>query len=111
MIDKSKAKRSITQKEVRAKIAGFDLDTQRKMVCAMLGHSRIQSVFFGYYSCGRCDTQLGDALGSVYFGAETAVIIGHNCDKCRENAKMLTWRDRLLTPDPFAEPVAMEAMS
>lgn len=96
------ATKTMTQREVRSRIKGLDDDTAKAMVCALVGHSRIQTQCFGYYNCARCGQQVGDTLGSVYPGAEKAVVVGHNCEACRENAKALAWRDTLLAPDPFA---------
>ena len=89
-----------TKREVMRRVKGLDADKRAAIVCALVGHSRIQTAFFGYYNCGRCGAQVGDSLGGVYPGAETAVVIGHACDTCRENAKSLTWRDTLYAPDP-----------
>ena len=75
----------------------------RLIVCGLLGHSRIQTMWFGYYDCARCGERMGDALGGTYPQAKTVVVVGHNCETCRENAKALTWKDRFLSPDPFAE--------
>lgn len=96
----------MSKKQLLAKIKalGQISDEQRNsIVCALIGHSRIQTLCFGYYSCGRCGDQVGDTLASVYPGAETAVVVGHNCKVCRKNAEMPTWRDRLFAPDPFDE--------
>lgn len=79
----------------------LDAEKRNAIVCAMLGHSRIQSTCFGYYHCGRCDAQVGDSLGSMYPGAEKAVVIGHNCKTCRANFKELGWQHKLYAPDPF----------
>ena len=92
----------MTKTEVMKRIDGLDAETAARTICALVGHSRIQTQCFGYYNCARCDAQVGDSLGSVYPGAETAVIVGHNCEKCRANAKALTWKDKLRSPDPFA---------
>jgi hypothetical protein len=97
----------VTKREVQSRIRGLDADTQKRMVCALVGHSRIQSFCFGYFNCGRCGEQVGDSLGGVYPEAAQAVVIGHNCEACQKNAETLTWRDTLLAPDPFAtEPSA-----
>lgn len=72
----------------------------KAVFCALFGHSRIITQCFGYVHCARCEAQLGDTLAGAY-PADKCVILYHDCDKCRENAKALTWRDRLLVPDPF----------
>ena len=92
----------LTEADVLARIEGLDEERQKATVCALVGHSRIQTYCFGYFYCGRCEAQVGDSLGSVYPGAETCVMVGHNCEKCRKNAESLTWKDTLMAPDPFA---------
>jgi len=98
----------MTKKELMKKLKALDLDpkdkeTRNEVVCALIGHSRIQDLCFGYYTCARCGEQLGDGLAGMYSGAEKAVVVGHNCDTCRENYKACTWKDKLYTPDPFKE--------
>lgn len=90
----------ITKKDVQRRIAGLDETAQRRVVCALVGHSRIQTHFFGYWYCARCEEQVGDSLAAVYDGAN-AVLVGHDCEVCRKNAATLTWRDTLLAPEPF----------
>ena len=100
---------TVTKAEVEQRIAGLDVDTAKAVICALTRHSQIQTHCFGYYSCGRCEAQVGDSLGGSYV-PKRAVIVGHNCETCRENAAALTWEDTLMTPDPFApETVAEEA--
>ena len=97
---------NITQKELKQKIAALgeiDKHARNNVVCSLIGHSRIQEFCFGYFTCARCDTQVGDSLGSTYPAAAQAVVVGHDCDKCRENYKTLTWKDKLYAPDPFKE--------
>ena len=72
----------------------------KAIICVLLGHSRIITQCFGYIHCARCEAQIGDTLGGV-FDAKTCVILYHDCETCREAAKSLTWRDRLLVPNPF----------
>lgn len=74
------------------------------IVCQLIGHSRIQTYCFGYYSCARCDAQVGDSLGGVYLGAKQTVVVGHNCETCRDNYSKLGWQDKFMCPDPFAVP-------
>lgn len=88
----------LTKAEVLARTKGLPKDRARSVVCALLGHSRVQSTCFGYYNCCRCDAQIGDSLASIYPEAAQAVVLDHNCTTCRKNAKMLTWRDLLLLP-------------
>lgn len=74
----------------------------KKICCALWGHSKIQHTFFGYWYCCRCEAQVGDSLGGVY-SAENIVILNHNCKKCVENYKKLSWKDKFLVPYPFGE--------
>lgn len=76
-------------------------EQRNSIVCSLVGHSRIQTTCFSYYYCARCGEQLGDTLASTYPGAGSAVIVGHDCPVCRENAETLTWRDKLYAPNPF----------
>jgi hypothetical protein len=73
----------------------------KAVVCALFRHSRIITSWFGYQYCGRCGQQIGDTLGSIGIGL--SVGIGHNCDKCKENYKAMTFIDKFLVPNPFTE--------
>lgn len=84
-------------------------ETRNEIVCALIGHSRIQTFCFGYFNCARCGEQLGDTSMGVYPGAETAVIVGHDCPTCRENAKSLSWKDTIFCPDPFKKEATDES--
>ena len=70
------------------------LEQRKEIYCVMHGHSKIVSACFGYISCERCGSQIGDALGSVFDTTEH-VIVGHNCAKCRENFKKLKKGDKV----------------
>lgn len=95
-----KTKRELLQK---LKALGDISEEQKKsVVCSLIGHSRIQSHFFGYYNCGRCEEKLGDSLAGCYSG-ESVVIIGHKCKTCEKNYAECTWKDTFMCPDPFAE--------
>lgn len=70
-------------------------------ICALIGHSRIVTMCFGYISCGRCKEQIGDTLA----GADSAkglVIIQHDCETCRDNYTKMTWRDKFLVRSPWS---------
>lgn len=95
----------LAKEEVLARIEGLPEDVQKRIVCALVRHSRIETMCFGYHYCARCGTRVGDTLASAYPGAEQAVIVGHNCEICRTNYAQLDWRDTLLAPDPFPEEV------
>lgn len=98
----------MTQEQLQSILAAAgDISEEQKkaMVCALVGHSRIQTRCFGYYYCARCSAQVGDTLASVYDGAKDAVVVGHNCETCQRNYATTTWRDRFMAPDPFAKEV------
>jgi DNA-directed RNA polymerase subunit RPC12/RpoP len=75
---------------------------KNKVVCALLGHSKIVTGCFGYVYCARCGEQIGDALGGC-FDASKVVIVGHNCPTCQKNYKKLTWKDKIFCPNPFKQ--------
>ncbi len=68
----------------------------KKILCILIGHSRIHDAFFGYIYCGRC----GEHVGDILLGDNT-VLVGHYCEKCFANYKEMTWRDKLFVPYPF----------
>ena len=79
-------------------------DKQRnKIVCSLIGHSRISTMCFGYRHCGRCEDLLGDSLGGADYGKEESVLIGHNCPTCKKNYKKCTWKDKLFVKNPFTK--------
>lgn len=92
----------ITLEEVQDRIKGLPSETQRAVVCALVGHSRIKDTGFGYVYCGRCEAEVGDTLVAAYSIKED-VMIGHNCETCRLNYQSLTWRDTFMAKDPFQE--------
>lgn len=74
----------------------------REIVCGFLGHSRVCHYCFGEITCARCRDVLQDGFAGL---ADTTglVFVGHDCPTCRENYKRLTWKDKLLCPNPFKE--------
>ncbi len=100
-----------TQSEVEARIAGLDEETQKRMVCALVGHSRIHETCFGYHYCARCGEQVGDTLASLYPEAKEAVVVGHNCETCQANFAECDWRDTFMAPDPFSTQPNADASS
>ena len=78
------------------------MEKLKHVFCALFGHSNIITTFFGYVYCARCGDQIGDSLGG-YYENTGAVIIGHNCPKCKANYAKLTWRDKFLAPNPFKQ--------
>ena len=94
----------MTKRELLKKLdalAPLTDDQRNAVTCSLIGHSKIQDCCFGQFTCGRCGDVVGDALMSVYPGAATVVVIGHNCETCRENYKKTNWRDRLFVANPF----------
>ena len=94
-----------TKNELEAKLKSLgklDSDAKKSIVCALIGHSNIQEMCFGYVSCGRCGTQVGDTLAGFYQN-DDQVVVGHNCETCRENYKKLSWKDKYLCPNPFTD--------
>lgn len=99
------ASTEITEAELREKLAALgelDDDKRNAITCALIGHSNIVTSFFGYVYCGRCCDQIGDTLMGSYSNPDV-VIVEHDCDICRKNAKRLRWQDTIFAPDPFAE--------
>ncbi len=97
----------MTEQELTEKLEALGSITdeqRRRVVCSLLGHSKIQTGCFGYFYCARCGDQVGDSLASVY-DASDVVIVGHNCPRCRANYEKLGWEDKYLCPDPFAKEV------
>lgn len=93
----------MTKRRLLAALAALgDITTEQRnaVVCALVGHSLIQSACFGYFNCARCGEQAGDSLGGAYT-ADKVVVVGHDCSTCRANYKKLTWRDKLFAADPF----------
>ena len=91
---------SITKKVAQEILRSVPKDRRPAALCGLVGHTRMQEFCFGYFTCGRCGAQVGDTLCGVYDGAKTAVVRGHDCVVCRENAESLTWRDKMLMPKP-----------
>ena len=81
-------------------------ELRNSMVCALVGHSRIVTMCFGYINCGRCEAQIGDTLGGAS-SAKGLVVVGYNCKECRATAKLLTWRDTLYAKNPFPKKQAV----
>ena len=76
------------------------MDKIKAMFCVWFGHSNIIETCWGYVHCARCGDQIGDSLAGCYHNPN-AVIVGHNCETCRENYRKLAWKDKFLAPNPF----------
>lgn len=61
--------------------------------CVKYGHAKYVWTFFGYVHCGRCGSQIGDQLGSV-FDTTDLIMVGHNCKKCNSLKKKLSSLDK-----------------
>ena len=95
--------KELTHTELMQKIEalGEIAEEQRNsIVCALVGHSSIVRMCFGYVNCGRCGDQIGDRLAGA-FSLENKVVVGHDCPTCRKNFQQMTWRDTLYAKDPF----------
>lgn len=93
----------MNKEELLAKIKGLNLkdkDQRNRVVCALIGHSKIITICFGYVHCARCDAKIGDRLGGI-FDTTDSVIVGHSYETCRKNYKKLTWKDKLYCSNPF----------
>ena len=93
----------MSKKELMEKLKLLNIKDKKKrndIVCALIGHSLIQTACWGYFNCGRCNTQVGDSLAGIY-SAKDVVIIDHNCKKCKSNYKKLTWTDKIYCPNPL----------
>lgn len=92
-------------REILKKMPCKNKQQRNEIVCSLIGHSRIQSTFMGYWNCGRCNQQLGDSLGSMYPQAKETVIIGHKCEICIANYKKFNWKDKIYVENPFKETI------
>mgnify|MGYP001558843726 FL=1 len=90
-------------REILKKIPYRDNEHRNTIVCSLIGHSLISTFCFGYRNCGRCGALLGDSLGGADYGKLEAVLIGHKCEKCRENYKKCSWKDKLFVKNPFTK--------
>lgn len=84
--------------QVQERIAGLDMEVQRKMVCALIGHTRLLNGCFGYHHCARCGELVGDSLGGA-FSAPTQVVIGCKCNDCRERFLSFDWKDTFMVDE------------
>lgn len=91
----------MTKEELKKRVEGLDEETKKKVICSLIGHSKISTTCFGYRYCGRCGQQVGDSLGSIDVGIEDAVLVGHKCETCQANYKKCSWEDKLFCKDPF----------
>lgn len=97
----AKASASLTKQQVLALLKPIPDEAKAATLCALVGHSRIQTHCWGYFYCARCEAQLGDSLAGCY-DPKDVVLVGHNCETCRANFAACDWKDKRLAPDPFA---------
>lgn len=90
----------MTEKQLETKIKLIepkDKETRNSLVCALIGHSRIRTFFFGYNYCGRCGAELGDSLGGAWEQTDE-YIEGHDDPDCLEALSKMGWQDKLYVP-------------
>lgn len=78
----------------------------KAITCLLIGHSKIQNVFFCSFYCGRCGKLLGDWLGDWrddIASTPDIVIVGDSCKACYDNYKKCTWKDKLFVGYPFKQ--------
>lgn len=88
----------VTLAQVRKRLVGLNREQSKSVACSLIGHSRVVTMCFGYVYCARCGDQIADKLTGQFESAETAVVVGHDCDQCLANLKALTERDLFLVP-------------
>ena len=96
--------KALTKTETLLRLRGLSKESQKAVACALIGHSQIVAVDWGYIHCGRCGARIGDSLAGC-FDNSTVVILGDickkNCVSCRRNYARMGWRDKFLVPHPF----------
>ena len=101
----------MTRSELSAKLKVINPESKQqrnKLVCALIGHSRIRTFFFGYNYCARCEDQLGDSLGGV-FKVSDEFIQGHTDKECLDSLKAMDWKDKLyVSPKIYGEALLEE---
>ena len=102
----------MTKKELETKLAALGKisdEKKRDVVCALVGHSGIITLCFGYVNCARCGAQIGDTLGGSSDISNCTIVGKHTrngrvCRSCKKNYQTMTWRDKyLLLKDKEAE--------
>lgn len=90
------------QKKIQA-LGDISEDQRNKIICSLIGHSRIMEYCFGSQFCGRCGEQLGDfLLGEWVEDNDCVYVMGKN-DETIKNFKNLNWKDKLYVRDPFTD--------
>ena len=100
---RGKTSKTWTKREVQAKIRALgDVPDQVKkdLVCSLVGHSNIVTLYFGEVCCSRCGRRIGDTLASV-FDLRPCVIVDHDCERCHMNYGGMGWKDTWLAMNPF----------
>ena len=68
---------------------------EAEIYCVKHGHASYIWQFFGYVHCGRCGSQIGDRLASI-FDTTNMIMVGHKCSKCSSLKKKLTSIDKII---------------
>ena len=92
--------KKLTQKQLKEKLAILEPDSKwqrNSLVCSLVGHSRIRTLFFGGNYCARCETQLGDSLDGAWQQTDE-YIEGHDDKECLEALAKMGWQDKLYVP-------------
>jgi len=63
-------------------------EQKMQIYCVKHGHAMYITQCFGYVHCGRCGTQIGDTLASI-FDTRGYLLIGHKCKICNKIRKGL----------------------
>ena len=104
MRSKKQKEFGMTRAQVLERLKGIPTAAKGRVVCALVGHSRIVSQCFGFVHCERCEAQIADKQGGAGFlGASECVQVGHNCPTCRKNYRTMDWHDKLLVKNPFTK--------
>lgn len=67
-----------------------------RIFCIKHGHAPYVYCFWGYVYCGRCGTQIGDRIGSIFL-ADKVIVIGckdKHCKNCDPIKKKLSALDK-----------------
>lgn len=85
-----------------------DEQERNEKVCELLGHSKIQYLNYGVFTCGRCGEELGKVeIGKTSEGYDNTgvVVVGCNCETCEGLYEELGWEDKLFCCNPFDDDI------
>jgi hypothetical protein len=92
------SKKDLNEAEAKIKVAALfisDDATRRRIICGLVGHSRIVRENNGSLLCGRCDKE------NPGVSPHDAVMLEHldgGCSHCDVNLRSLTWKDTWEAP-------------